>query len=296
MDEYTLQQRLQIVQLFYKNNRSYKTTLRALRLIYGRHNVPHRSTIRRLIEKFETTFSLHNVRALTRRRKARSKQNIASVRESVRQDKNLSISRRSQQLGLSQTTVWRILRKDLGLHPYKIKLVQDLKENDHLLRRRFADWALEMLKNDPNFHKKIIFSDECHFWMVGNVNKQNCRIWSDKNPEVIHEEPLHPERLSVWCALHAGGIIGPYFFENKEEKVVTVNGDRYRSMLTDYFWDELDQMEVEGVWFQQDGASSHTARKTINLLKKKFGESIISKNGPVNWPPRSCDITPLDYF
>ena len=50
------------------------------------------------------------------------------------------------------------------------------------------------------------------------------------------------------------------------------------------------------MWFQQDGATCHTATETIDLLKQKFGESIFSRNGPVNWPPRSCDLTPLDYF
>ena len=28
----------------------------------------------------------------------------------------------------------------------------------------------------------------------------------------------------------------------------------------------------------------------------KFDEKIISRNVPVNWPPRCCDFTPLDYF
>ncbi|GFV43528.1 putative DD41D transposase [Trichonephila clavipes] len=41
---------------------------------------------------------------------------------------------------------------------------------------------------------------------------------------------------------------------------------------------------------------SHTARVTIDLLKDTFGDRLISRFGPVNWPPRSCDLTPLDYF
>ncbi|GFU03585.1 putative LOC100569746 [Trichonephila clavipes] len=53
----------------------------------------------------------------------------------------------------------------------------------------------------PDFHKRILFSDEAHFWLNGYFNKQNCCIWSEANPQV-----------------------------------------------------------------------------------------------PVNWPPRSCDLTPLDYF
>ncbi|GFW51773.1 hypothetical protein TNCV_1187051 [Trichonephila clavipes] len=44
-------------------------------------------------------------------------------------------------------------------------------------------------------------SDEAHFWLNGYVNKQNCRIWSEANPQVYVETPLHPEKLTVWCAL-----------------------------------------------------------------------------------------------
>ncbi|GFW24594.1 uncharacterized protein TNCV_2404591 [Trichonephila clavipes] len=49
--------------------------------------------------------------------------------------------------------------------------------------------------------------DEVHFWLNGYVNKQNCRIWSEANPQVYVETPLHPEKLTVWCALWAGGIL-----------------------------------------------------------------------------------------
>ncbi|GFT05078.1 hypothetical protein TNCV_531281 [Trichonephila clavipes] len=50
-------------------------------------------------------------------------------------------------------------------------------------------------------------NDEAHFWLNGYVNKQNCRIWSEANPQVYVETPLHPEKLTVWCALWAGGIL-----------------------------------------------------------------------------------------
>ncbi|GFV87711.1 transposase [Trichonephila clavipes] len=117
---------------------------------------------------------------------------------------------------------------------------------------------------------RILFSDEAHFWLNGYVNKQNCRIWSEADPQVYVETPLHPEKLTVWCTLWTGGIIGPYFFKN------------------DGGHNEL--------WFQQDGATCHAARATIDLLKDTFGDRLISRFGPVNGPPRSCDLTPLDYF
>ncbi|GFV69648.1 putative transposable element [Trichonephila clavipes] len=141
-----------------------------------------------------------------------------------------------------------------------------------------------------------LLHDEAHFWLNGYVNKQNCRIWSEANPQVSVETPLHPEKLTVWSALWAGGIIGPYFFKNDEGHNVTVNGDRYRAMITNFFIPELNNHDVQELWFQQDGATCHTARSTIDLLKDTFGDRLISRFGSVNWPPRSCDLTPLDYF
>ncbi|GFW93837.1 transposable element Tc3 transposase [Trichonephila clavipes] len=119
---------------------------------------------------------------------------------------------------------------------------------------------------------------------------------SEANPQVYVETPLHPEKLTVWCALWAGGIIGLYFFKNDEGHNVTVNGDRYRARITNFFIPVLNNHDVQELWFQQDGATCHTARATIDLLKYTFGDRLISRFGPVNWPPRSCDLTPLDYF
>ncbi|GFX29320.1 uncharacterized protein TNCV_3218541 [Trichonephila clavipes] len=67
-------------------------------------------------------------------------------------------------------------------------------------------------------------------------------------------------------------------------------------MITNFFIPELNNHDVQELWFQQDGTTCHTARATIDLLKDTFGDRLISRFGPVNWPPRSCDLTPLDYF
>ncbi|GFV86161.1 hypothetical protein TNCV_671581 [Trichonephila clavipes] len=82
-----------------------------------------------------------------------------------------------------------------------------IHHNDHQARRRFVEWAQNEIAIVPDFHKRILFSDEAHFWLNGYVNKQKCRIWSEANPQVYVETPLHPEKLTVWCALWAGGIL-----------------------------------------------------------------------------------------
>ncbi|GFS78696.1 hypothetical protein TNCV_3148711 [Trichonephila clavipes] len=78
---------------------------------------------------------------------------------------------------------------------------------NHTFGRRFVEWAQNEIAVVPDFHKRILFSEEAHFWLNGYVNKQNCRIWSEANPQVYVETPLHPEKLTVWCALWAGGIL-----------------------------------------------------------------------------------------
>ncbi|GFU13004.1 DUF4817 domain-containing protein [Trichonephila clavipes] len=130
-----------------------------------------------------------------------------------------------------------------------------IHQNDHQARRKFVEWAQNEIAVVPDFHKRILFSDEAHFWLNGYVNKQNCRIWSEANPQENVETPLHPEKMTVWCALWAGGIIGPSCGSNK------------------------------------------TAQHVTQLVPQDtFGDRLISRFGPVNWPPRSCDLTPLDYF
>ncbi|GFV78971.1 hypothetical protein TNCV_4347301 [Trichonephila clavipes] len=67
----------------------------------------------------------------------------------------------------------------------------------------------EVLMKDENEQtfKYRNLDDEAHFWLNVYVNKQNCCIWSEANPQVYVETPLHPEKLTVWCALWAGGIL-----------------------------------------------------------------------------------------
>ncbi|GFW94568.1 putative LOC100569746 [Trichonephila clavipes] len=82
----------------------------------------------------------------------------------------------------------------------------------------------------------------------------------------------------------------------KKKPVCSFNGDRYRAKITNFFIPNLNNHDVQELWFQQGGATCHTARATIDLLEDTFGDRLISRFGPVNWLPRSCDLTPLDYF
>ena len=105
-------------------------------------------------------------------------ENIAAVAEAVCETPSTSFHRRSQELKISETSLRRILHKDLGMMPHKVQLVQELKPVDHPMRFRTAKWACDRFTEDADFgKKKITFSDEVHFDLGGYVNKQNCPIW-----------------------------------------------------------------------------------------------------------------------
>ena len=77
---------------------------------------------------------------------------------------------------------------------------------------------------------------------------------------------------------------------------VTVNGERYRSMLNEFLFTKIEEEDIGNIWFQQDGATCHTAEATLNVLRPVFKDRIISRRPEVVWPPRHCDLASLDYY
>lgn len=298
MENYQIEERVFIVETYYESARSVTTTLRTIRRMRPEMVVPAESTIRRLIKKFKDTGSVADRPAPGPARSVRTDATVAVVQSSVNENPNTSVRRRAQEVAISSASLWRILTEDLRMFPYKVQLVQELKEIDHPSRREFVKIMLEAKVRDPDFFfKKIVFSDEAHFHLGGFVNRHNSRIWGSENPRVINERAQYPKKTTVWCALWSQGVIGPFFFENDNEFAVTVNGHRYREMIKNFFWPQLDSLDIgSDFWFQQDGATSHTAEETMTILQDRFPGHVISRGGDINWPSRSCDLTPLDFF
>ena len=107
---------------------------------------------------------------------------------------------------------------------------------------------------------------------------------------------MHLKRVTVWCGFWSRGIIAPYFFENKQEEAFTVIGDRYRAMLNEFLFTKIEEEDIGNIWFQQDGATCHTAKATLDILRPVFEDRIFSRKADIVWPPRSCYLTPLNYY
>ncbi|GBL85010.1 hypothetical protein AVEN_42252-1 [Araneus ventricosus] len=124
----------------------------------------------------------------------------------------------------------------------------------------------------------------------GKVNKHNCRIWGSENPQDYRELERDSPNVNVWCALSHTEVIGPFFFAE-----TTINSVTYLDMLEMYAVPQMQQHQPD-VIFQQDGAPPHWGMIVRDFLDENLPDRWCGRGGLIPWPPRSPDITPLDFF
>ena len=90
--------------------------------------------------------------------------------------------------------------------------------------------------------------------------------------------------------------LGPHFFKDGNG-TVTVPSEGYCVILNTFLTAKLNELEYRyNVWFQQDGATSHTSTCSIGILKEMFPNHLISLRDDIGWPARSPDLNPCDFF
>jgi hypothetical protein len=71
-------------------------------------------------------------------------------------------------------------------------------------------------------------------------------------------------------------------------------------MLENFLRPKIDEYgeehNLEDFWFQQDGATAHTARRPHAILKEVFPGRVVSLHEAVPWPPRYPDLSPCDFL
>lgn len=256
-----------------------------------------RSTVSKLVAKFTETGS---VKDLPRQGRPRISE---EVRLNVLLEAEENPHHSSRQLALNnnvdQSFVVKLFRKE-KYHPYKVQLIHELNKDDPDRRLQFCEELMLRCDEDPNFLNNIIFSDEATFCLNGTVHRHNCRYWSRENPHWTQES--HSQRqgkLNVWIGIIGRRFLGPYFFEGN------LTAARYLDFLQ---FDLIPALAVlfpnnqnadvphQHIWFQQDGAPPHFAIYVRQYLDATFPERWIGRRGPIEWPPRSPDLTPLDFF
>ena len=102
---------------------------------------------------------------------------------------------------------------------------------------------------------------------------------------------INLQGVAAWCGL-SSIVIGPYFLEE------IVMGQTYLKMLEIMISRLNDLYENENeVYFQEEGALPHIHVKVRNFLDRTFNSSWIGRRGSATeFPPRSPDLTPLNFY
>lgn len=123
------------------------------------------------------------------------------------------------------------------------------------------------------------------------MKRHNCVYWPEENPHLTIRSQLKQLGVTVWGALSSEGVPGPVFFDG------TVDGNSYLNMLRDVIVPQLGtRANFAELYFHQGEATPHYALLVRNYLDNIFPLHWIGRQGSIDRPPRSLDLTPLDFF
>lgn len=284
----TLEEKVYVIQCYGTGERSINMVIALFSEKYPNTAI-NKSTAWRLIKRFLTTGSIHYKK---KDKKAYDETDAGTLvaLNSIDADPKMSLRNRSVNTNISKTHLQRIYKAN-RIYPYKVKFCHTLEEGDEARRLQFCLSLGELILENRNFHKLIIFSDESTFTTNGVPSSQNCRYWSEGNPHyVIKARRQYFKNVNVWCAVsYELGIIGPFFIEGR------LNQHTYLQILQ-RFIDELPLNIRQSHFFQHDGCPAHSTQMITDWLNNQFGERWFGRMSVTSWPARSPDLTIMDFF
>jgi transposase len=310
---FTIQEKARYVLLYERNCRQYKpfkvaarNDLRDRGVIAGQANqhtdalIPARSTMISWIKLFEETGSLGR-RPYSRERSVLTNETLGAI-ERLLEETPIDMSQRriANALNISQHSVNTALRQ-LEYHPYKLQLIHELSEEDYATRAEFCLSQLESIETGDLETNDLLFSDEAMFHLHGGVNRHNFRYYAKSNPRFVQESPIVSPHVHVWAGVSTKGAVGPFFFTTSVNSSVygTLLNGSVAPALEELYGESLGEGELGSLVFQQDGAPPHFGG--LNWLDENFPERWMGRGtrrhpAPYPWPPRSPDLTVMDFF
>lgn len=245
------------------------------------------------VEQKMRTGSFPNLKHSHHQTPARNEGNVVNILAYVAVNPHASVRTIAEECNVSKSTIQRILRQN-NYRPFKIHLVQGLRPGDFQRRLEFIATLQVLIHDNPRILSQICWTDESRFHNNGVVNKHNAHYWSENNPRWMRETRFQTIfGINVWAGIFNGRFIGPYFYEG------TLTSQRYLHFLKNSLPELLEDipiLERRLMMWQQDGAPPHNAEIVSVYLDRIFPQRWIGNNGPVRWPARSPDLTPMDFF
>ena len=221
---------------------------------------------------------------------------VKSVLESTEGKSARGCSLRDIQIatGIRRTSVQTILKTHLKKKSLSCAKCQKLTEKHKVARLKWAQETLADIQSGKLQLGRVVFSDEkISRCSETKTSVRNNRVWVDEAlkkyqlPAEVIAKPVSAFSKGIMTSICVSkmGKFTPVFAEDN----CKVKAETYIKMLQ---YDILPQCKklAKGKPFawQQDGATSHTAKKSIHFIKSHFPQSL-------SWPANSPDCNPLDY-
>nr|CDJ84930.1 similar to H28G03.4 [Haemonchus contortus] len=173
----------------------------------------HREQVHRVIKRFEETGKIENRPRGRPERTARTSALRKAVKDKLRRDPERTMRKLAKEHNVSNSTMQRLVKEDIGLYPYKIARGQRLTEEMKASR-------LEKCKKMKTFGEnlgRILFTDEKIFTVEPFRNPQNQRILLPKGSprEVMVERSHFPQWVMVWAGISGLGKTKLVFVEKE---------------------------------------------------------------------------------
>jgi len=289
--DYTVQERVQLIKWYYGGN-SVAGTRDLFAAMFPERPVPSRSTIQRTIMNFESCGSVSKRKNVQGGDNGEPADLELLICAAVENNNSLSSRQIADMFGVSHTNVQKLLHKN-NYRAFKVSTSQILLEDDYFRRLEFCENMLNRIHQYPEFLSNVLFCDESTFHLNRSHNKSIVRYWSRKNLRVnIPTRTQFQQKLNVWTGVIGDVIIGPFFINGN------LNSRKYLTLLREQIIPAIGRqgIDIESVWLLHDGCPAHGTNEVTNYLNAIFPNRIIGNRGTIRWPPRSPDLTLLDFF
>ncbi|KAJ4431746.1 hypothetical protein ANN_20350 [Periplaneta americana] len=175
----------------------------------------------------------------------------------VEDDPGISTRQLAVATGTSHSTAWRVLHEQL-LYPYHMQ-------------------------------------HEATFGRDGITNFHNEHVWADRNPRAVFQARHQQQfRINVWAGIVGDCLVGPYVLPAR--LTGAIYRDFIQNTLPKLLHEDVPLNIRQNMWFMHDGAPAHFSRLVRDTLTGVYHDRWIGRGGPVQWPARSPDLNPLDFY